>query len=195
VRRVTPPDRTVWVRVPPGRADSASARLAVLPPEHRVTFVEHAVARGETLGQIAARYHVTVDLILSANRGVKARSLRPGRVLVIPTSGVAPSRWSYASRGTRPALRRTPAVMLSSVARSGAKPPAAAASRTVHIVRRGENAGKTLPHKNIVRELARLGGWSGEAEHFALPAGDPALSTAILVQTSGAGPILAAAKE
>jgi hypothetical protein len=62
-------------------------------------------------------------------------------------------------------------------------------------VRRGENAGKTLPHKNIVRELARLGGWSGEAEHFALPAGDPALSTAILVQTSGAGPILAAAKE
>ena len=154
VRRVTPPDRTVWVRVPPGRADSAAVRLAVLPPEHRVTFVEHAVARGETLGQIAARYHVTVDLILSANRGVKARSLRPGRMLVIPTSGVAPSRWSYAARGTRRSgrqgLHRAPAVMLSSVARGGGKAPAAGspgaaaapstATRTVHIVRPGENA-------------------------------------------------------
>jgi len=61
-------------------------------------------------------------------------------------------------------------------------------------VLRGENAGRTLPHKNIVRELVRLGGWNGEAERFSLPAGDPALSTAILVQTSGAGPILAAAR-
>jgi len=158
VRRVTPPNRTVWVRVPPGRAASASARLAALPPEHRVTFVEHAVARGETLGQIATRYHVTVDLIVSANRGVKPRSLQVGRVLIIPTSGIAPSRWSYASHtaGTghsaRRELRRTPPVLLSSVARagrkpaSGARPPAAAtaataatAARTVHIVRPGES--------------------------------------------------------
>jgi len=61
-------------------------------------------------------------------------------------------------------------------------------------VLRGENAGRTLPHKNVVRELVRLGGWSGEAKRFSLPAGDPALTTAIIVQTSGAGPILAAAK-
>jgi hypothetical protein len=40
-----------------------------------------------------------------------------------------------------------------------------------------------------------LDGWRGEAERFDLPAtADPALSTAILVQTSGVGPILAAAK-
>ncbi len=152
VRRVTPPNRTVWVRVPPGHADSTAARLAVLPPEHRVTFVEHAVARGETLGQIASRYHVTVDLIVSANRGVKPRSLQVGRVLIIPTSGIAPSRWSYASRtgrsghSARPALRRTPPVLLSSVARAGRKPASPArppattmAARTVHIVRPGES--------------------------------------------------------
>jgi membrane-bound lytic murein transglycosylase D len=156
VRRVTPPGRPVWVRVPLGRADSAAARVAVLPPEHRVTFLEHAVARGETLGQIAVRYNVTVDLILSANLGVKPRSLRPGQVLVIPTSGIAPSRWSSASRTSRhPArqtLRRTPPVLLSTVARRGrkpaspAKPPAATMTatttttrRTVHIVRSGES--------------------------------------------------------
>jgi membrane-bound lytic murein transglycosylase D len=159
---VTPPGRSVWVRVPLGRADSAAARLAVLPPEHRVTFLEHAVARGETLGQISGRYHVTVDLILSANRGVKARSLRPGQVLVIPTSGIAPARWSSASASRAPAhrsrqtLRRTPPVLLSSVARGGLKPASPArpstattttttttttsTKRTVHIVKAGENA-------------------------------------------------------
>jgi len=62
-------------------------------------------------------------------------------------------------------------------------------------IQRGENGGKTLPHKNVVRQLVRLGGWSGEAAHFDLPpVPDPHLKTAILVQTAGAGPILAAAR-
>jgi hypothetical protein len=62
-------------------------------------------------------------------------------------------------------------------------------------VRRGENGGKTLPHKNVVRELVRLGRWSGPATRFTLPpVEDPALSTAVLIQTAGVGPILATAK-
>jgi hypothetical protein len=67
--------------------------------------------------------------------------------------------------------------------------------RTLEVsVRRGENAGKTLPHKNIVREMVRLGGWNGQSERFSLPTDDSGLGTAILVQTAGGGPILAAAK-
>ena len=61
-------------------------------------------------------------------------------------------------------------------------------------VRAGENDGRTLPHKNVVRSLTRLGGWSGKAETFAAPPAAAGLLTAVLVQTSGAGPILAAAK-
>jgi hypothetical protein len=62
-------------------------------------------------------------------------------------------------------------------------------------VRRGENAGKTLPHRNIVKELIRLGPWTGQAASFALPAtSDPNLKTAILVQARRGGPILAAVK-
>jgi hypothetical protein len=61
-------------------------------------------------------------------------------------------------------------------------------------VRAGENEGRTLPHKNVVKSLTRLGAWSGGAETFALPAATPGLLTAILVQTPQAGPILAAAK-
>jgi hypothetical protein len=67
--------------------------------------------------------------------------------------------------------------------------------RTLEVqVRRGENAGKLLPHKNIVREVVPLGGWNGQAERFNLPRDDSGLGTAILVQTTDAGPILAAAK-
>jgi hypothetical protein len=62
-------------------------------------------------------------------------------------------------------------------------------------IRAGENGGRTLPHRDVVRELTRLGRWDGAALRLTLPApADPALSTAILVQTSGAGPILAAAR-
>jgi hypothetical protein len=62
-------------------------------------------------------------------------------------------------------------------------------------IRAGENNGRTLPHKNVVRELVRLGAWSGKAERFqAPPSATPGLITAVLVQTPHAGPILAAAK-
>jgi hypothetical protein len=61
-------------------------------------------------------------------------------------------------------------------------------------VKRGENTGKTLPHKNVVRELTRLGGWKGGPARYAIPASPAGLKTAILVQAGPGGPILAAAK-
>ena len=61
---------------------------------------------------------------------------------------------------------------------------------------RGENSGKTLPHRNIVRDLVRIGHWSGAAETLAVPPpADPAWKTAILVQAPKAGPIVAATKD
>ena len=62
-------------------------------------------------------------------------------------------------------------------------------------VRRGENAGKMLPHKNVVREMILLGHWRGEAAKFPIPAGgDSELAEAAIVQSAGAGPVLAAAR-
>jgi hypothetical protein len=62
-------------------------------------------------------------------------------------------------------------------------------------IQRGENNGKTLPHRDVVRELTRLGGWNGAAVAFAtLPPTDPVLRTAVLVQAKDGGPILAAAR-
>ena len=61
-------------------------------------------------------------------------------------------------------------------------------------IRRGENAGRTLPHKNVVRELVLLGRWDGMAASFPVPSGAPGFAEAALVQAAGAGPIVAAAK-
>lgn len=122
LRGVTPPDRSVWLRVPAGTADSVRARLAVLPARDRVTVLVHFVARGETLSRIGRRYGVSVEDIRSANRDVNPRRLRTGQRLVIPTSIRAGSRTAAPARGS---------------ARTSAA-PRAAGSRRVHVVRSGE---------------------------------------------------------
>jgi hypothetical protein len=67
--------------------------------------------------------------------------------------------------------------------------------RTVDVaIARGENAGHTLPYKDVVREMVLLGKWRGEAASFPVPGGDAGLAEAAIVQGSGCGPIVAAAR-
>ena len=62
-------------------------------------------------------------------------------------------------------------------------------------IRAGENGGRTLPHRGIVRELVKLGDWRGPAASFPLPAvREAGLATAVLVQRGSGGPIIAARK-
>ena len=68
--------------------------------------------------------------------------------------------------------------------------------RTVQVpIQAGENGGRTLPHRNVVHELVRIGGGNGKAATFELPAAtNPAYRTAILVQRVSGGPIIASFK-
>jgi hypothetical protein len=68
--------------------------------------------------------------------------------------------------------------------------------RSVEVaVKAGENGGRTLPHRNIVRELVKLGRWQGGAASFALPPPKlPGLATAAFVQAGPGGPIIAAVR-
>ena len=62
-------------------------------------------------------------------------------------------------------------------------------------IRAGENGGRTLPHRNIVRELVKLGAWNGSEVSFPLPAShEVGLATAIFVQRGDGGPIVSARK-
>lgn len=60
-------------------------------------------------------------------------------------------------------------------------------------IRAGENSGRTLPHRGIVRELIRLGDWRGAGASFETPRPrESGLLTAVLVQRGRGGPIVAA---
>ena len=62
-------------------------------------------------------------------------------------------------------------------------------------IARGENAGRTLPHRNVVKELLNLGRWDGTQASFAIPpASQSGLRDAIIVQEGRGGPIIAAAR-
>jgi hypothetical protein len=67
--------------------------------------------------------------------------------------------------------------------------------RTIDVaIGAGENSGRVLPHRNIVRELVNLGHWNGKTQEFALPMPRFAgLSTAALIQSSPGGAIIGAA--
>jgi hypothetical protein len=62
-------------------------------------------------------------------------------------------------------------------------------------IARGENSGITLPHKNIVKQLVKLGAWNGDPASFAIPATSlTSLKEAVLVQAGPGGAIVAAAR-
>jgi membrane-bound lytic murein transglycosylase D len=106
VRGVTPPGRSVTVRIPRGTGTAVAERYAALPVTQRITFVDHYVTAGQTLSDIAKRYHVTVTMIQSANPHLAPRALRVGQRVIIPMSGrvVPQSAWSAPPE---PRYRRT----------------------------------------------------------------------------------------
>ena len=88
VRGMTPPGRDIALRVPQGQGSTFARKYAEIPPDERVTFVEHRVERGETLSHIALQYGVLVADLTAANPGLRPRFLRIGAMLTVP---VAPS--------------------------------------------------------------------------------------------------------
>jgi hypothetical protein len=62
-------------------------------------------------------------------------------------------------------------------------------------IKAGENAGRTLPHRNVVVDLREVATWIGRPLHVALASRpDPALRQAVLLQRGEGGPIVAAAR-
>lgn len=62
-------------------------------------------------------------------------------------------------------------------------------------IRAGENGCRTLPHRNIVRQLEAVGIWSGRPANLTLPKNaNAAHRTAVLMQTGKGGPIVGLAR-
>lgn len=62
-------------------------------------------------------------------------------------------------------------------------------------VKSGDNRGQTIVHRNVVREIRRLGGWRGRPTAYRLPGpSEPGLKTAVIVQAGKGGRILGVAE-
>jgi hypothetical protein len=58
-------------------------------------------------------------------------------------------------------------------------------------VKSGDNKGQTIPHRNVVRDVTRLGAWRGKPTAFRLPAAsEDGLKTAVLVQAGHGGRVI-----
>ena len=96
-RRVTPPNQSAAIRLPVGTAERFTVAYAEVPATERVTWLEHRVQRGETLGHIASRYGTNVTAIRAANNYVNPRRLQIGQRLIIPRAGAQPTRLASAA--------------------------------------------------------------------------------------------------
>jgi membrane-bound lytic murein transglycosylase D len=134
LRLATPPGTRSLVRLPLGHGAMTVAAYAELPPRQRVTFVEHFVARGETLSGIALKYRVSQSMLTASNPKVKSRRLQIGQRIVVPTGGVPSTK----------------------VARRMAEPVVAAGTSagTFHRVRAGETVSEIADEYGVTqREL------------------------------------------
>src|SRR2546422_1826244 len=67
------------IRRPPRSTLFPYTTLFRSPVTDRITFVDHYVARGQTLSEIAKRYRVSVTMIEGANPHIRTHALRVGR--------------------------------------------------------------------------------------------------------------------
>ena len=62
-------------------------------------------------------------------------------------------------------------------------------------VKSGDNRGQTITHRNVVREIHRLGAWRGRPTAYRIPAAaDDGLATALVVQAAKGGRVIAVAQ-
>jgi membrane-bound lytic murein transglycosylase D len=149
LRLATPPSSHAIVRLPSGRGPMTVTAYAELPANRRVTFVEHTVARGETMSGIAHRYRVSSRLLAQANPKVRANRLRPGQRVIVPTGGA----------------------LSTSVARRMADPvePASSSPSGFHRVRRGQTlSGLAVEYGVTVQQLRK---WNALANDNGIRAG------------------------
>ena len=139
LRFATPPRSTTVIRLPSGTGAKVAERYAALPYSQRVRYLRYRAAGGERLTAIAARYHLPVADIRSANPQVKTSRPRAGTSLVIPAVAT-PSAL---------AMRATGAVGSSHSHRGG--------RGKIHRVRRGETlSGIARRYRVSVRALSRV---------------------------------------
>jgi membrane-bound lytic murein transglycosylase D len=131
LRGLTPAGMATRIRLPAGVGEPFTEEYAKIPPEERVTFLEHVVATGETFTHIGRRYAVSVAELRAANPRVDPRRMQIGQRIIVP---------------------RAPSVREALASRTGS----AGATPLVYRVRAGDTLSAiALRHRVNVRDLLR----------------------------------------
>lgn len=122
--RVMPPSR---IRHVLAACAALALWCAALPALAQQAPLTHTVADGETLSQIAQRYHCATTALAERNHLTAPFALRRGRVLRLPHTAVAPAAVTAPARPTPPTV----------AARPTPPPPARVIASRAPTVRRG----------------------------------------------------------
>jgi LysM repeat protein len=87
------------IRLPSGTGESVARGYEALRPKERVHYLSYVVTRRERMSTIAARYHLPMREVQSANPRVQTSHLKAGTRLVIPAVAV-PSALAMKATGT-----------------------------------------------------------------------------------------------
>lgn len=103
-RRITL-DGPQHLLVPSAKAEMLAANLALMKPQDVVDWKQYQVKPGDTLGAIANRHHLSINIIRDINN-LKHDRLRIGQVLSIPqSSGGRPHEQLHVVTRSQPATR------------------------------------------------------------------------------------------
>ena len=141
-RWATDPDGPHVLLVPAKDAKQFARRVAQLPPEQRVTWRQHEVQAGDTLGEIAEHYGTSVSALTKLNR-IVGTLIRTGQSLVVPAGPV-----------------QADLQQLSAQRQAGlALADGASASARIHVVRNGESLWRIARRYRVT--VRKLAAWNG----------------------------------
>lgn len=95
LRNVTPAGPHYELKLPTGMAQKFQENVPRVPEEKWTTWRLHAVDNGETLAEVARRYHVTVSALESANHLESHATVPAGFLLCIPMAPETPRLVRY----------------------------------------------------------------------------------------------------
>ena len=106
LRMTTPRDEEFDLRLPAGSSERFQAAIAAIPLEMRTQWRYHKVQAGETLSQVAQRYHTSTRSIAQVNGLNEDAALQKDVKLIIPvvTSRRTPSEANSVSYSHRPVI-------------------------------------------------------------------------------------------
>jgi membrane-bound lytic murein transglycosylase D len=178
LRGVTPPDVSVWVKVPVGTSTQAEMGMAAFPEELRRGYRTVTVKGSSTTpAALAKREGLTLAQLRQFNPGLKTTRkgrLSAGQVVRIPTAAVLGL------------VRDVPDPGIERYGRASAAP----ATGAVHVVRRGETLGGIARrYKTTVARLQALNGLTGTrvaaGQRLTVRGSSPSTRTASATTASG----------